>query len=86
MTIAISDREIKQLREARPDLAICQKDGCYEVYRCRGFRDGELVGYAINFRGYWMAHVRVGMGYDLRCVSSDENTAEHAIRLVLENG
>ena len=75
----------EKLKSSRHDRAICQHDGCVEVYRTGGLRDGELVGYAIRFRGYWIAYVRVGMGYDLSCLSSDENTAEQAVRLILES-
>lgn len=77
--------DIAKLRESRNDLAICQHDGCIEVYRCRGLRDGEMVGYAILCNGFWNAYVRASIfGNDLRFIS-EEDTAERAVERVFQN-
>jgi hypothetical protein len=68
----------------REDLSVCQHDGCYEVYRSRGFREGELAGYAIQFGGMWNAFVRSGLGMDLRFIT-EEDSAERAIQRVFDN-
>lgn len=81
----MAEINLTKLREARSDLAVVQHDNCIEIYRCGGLRDGELVGYAISFRGYWIAYRRIGNGYHLECISSEENTAEQAVRLVFES-